>query len=428
MREALLAVIDRVGALPRAGADAADIPLVEFLSWMVEDHFTFLGYRRYALESQDGADVLRIVAGSGLGILRDGDAAQESQAFAELPPELRREAHTPQTLLLTKTSARATVHRPVTLDYVGIKRFDAAGKVVGEDRFLGLYGSRAYSCVPQEIPILRQKIEQVMRRADLDPNSHSYKSLQHVLESYPRDELFQIDADELYRIATGILQLDEQQRSRLFVRRDPYGRFMVCLVYVPRERYDTQVRKRMQRILREAFGGDEVEFVVSLTDAPLARILFTVHTRPGAVPEFNVDEIEARLVDAMLSWQDRLHAALLEQLGEEKGSALAARFGEGFPAGYREDFGARTAVHDIEQMVLMDDAHELRMILYRPLEARAEHLRFKVYRYARALPLHKALPMLEHMGVRVEDERPFKVEDAAGNVYWVHDFGLRHPG
>jgi glutamate dehydrogenase len=399
-----------------------------FLRWLGEDHFTFLGYRVYTLSGNAGEEALEIVPGSGLGILREREDSEESHSFASLPAELRAHARRPNLLVLTKSNARATVHRPANLDYIGVKRIDAEGRVFGEHRFLGLYGSRAYNCLPRDIPVVRRRVARVMERADLDPDSHSAKALTHVLETYPRDELFQIEDDDLFRIVTGIMQLAEEQRPRLFMREDLYGRFVTCLVYAPRERYDTKARMRMQRILREALNASEVEFSVSLSESMLARILFTARTRPGKIPDYDPREIEARLVDAIQSWEDRLQAALLEHQGEERGSALFQVYAGAFPAGYREDFPARTAVRDIEHMERLDAGNELRMSLYTPLESPPSRLRFKVFRYARTLPLSQALPMLENMGVRVEDERPYRVERRGSPSLWVHDFGLAYEG
>jgi len=399
-----------------------------FLRWMGEHHFTFLGYRAYNLAGEGEQQTLEIEPGTGLGILREQPGEKRSRSFSELPPELRRLAREPALLVLTKANARSTVHRPGNLDYVGVKRFDAAGRVSGEHRFLGLYGSRAYSSIPQQIPLLRRKVAAVLERPGFPPNSHSAKALQHILESYPRDELFQTDADLLYDICSGILQLSEQQRPRLFLRRDLFDRFIICLMYVPRERYGTPTRKRMQAILAEELNGAEVEFSVSVSEATMARVLFTVRIGPGGIPDYDVHRIEARLVDAIHSWQDHLQAALLEHLGEERGSTLFQRFGEAFPAGYREDFTARAAVHDIEQILSLETGRELAMSLYRPLEAAPGRLRFKVFRRRDQLPLSQALPILEHMAVRVEDERPYRVEPADGETLWVHDFGLAYTG
>jgi glutamate dehydrogenase len=426
MREALAGAIGAVESRPPPVDVDETAEYLAFLRWLADEHFTFLGYRLYDLSPEGEEEALAIVPGSGLGILRERTPAGESQAFASLPPHLRAQARAPELLVLVKTTAKATVHRPVNLDYVGIKRFDDEGRVCGEHRFLGLYSSRAYNQLPEDIPLLRRKARRVTERADLVPNGHSAKALAHILRTYPRDELFQISEDDLFRIAGGIMELEEEQRPRLFLRQDPYGRFVTCLVYVARERYDTQVRKRIQQILLDALNGTESEFTVSLSESLMARVLFIVRTRPDALAEYDSKEIEERLAEAVQSWPDRLHAALLEHLGEERGSALMLAYADAFPAGYREDFPARNAVRDIEHMEALGPGSELGLSLYAPLESLPGQLRFKVFRYASPLPLSEALPILENMGVRVDDERPYRVDRRDSPPLWVHDFGLAY--
>jgi len=432
MRDALMGAVAELerDPPPLPADDLAEV--LAFLRWLSDEHFTFLGYRAYELMADQDEEVLRIVAGSGLGILRAQEDTDQSQAFASLPAALRAQARAPEPLVLTKANARSRVHRPVNLDYVGVKRFDTAGRVRGEHRFLGLYGSRAYSRLPQEIPLLRRKVARVSARADLAPDGHSGRALAHILETYPRDELIQIGEDELFEIATGIMQQSEEQRTRLFLRQDPYGRFISCLVYAPREGYDTEVRQRMQAILLKALNGTEVEFEVNLSESLLARILFTVRTRPGEIPVYDPREIEARLAEAVQSWTDHLHTALLDHLGEERGSILFDLYREAFPAGYREDLPARSAVRDIEHMERLvahpEAGQALRMSLYAPLEATSGHLRFRVFRLGRAVPLSQALPMLENMGATVEDERPYRIDRRGSAPLWVHDFGLAFAG
>jgi glutamate dehydrogenase len=235
-----------------------------FLEWLDADNFTFLGHRDYDLITQDGEDVLSAVAGSGLGILRETDSGPVSRSFSRLTPEVRRLARAPKLLNLTKANSRATVHRPSYLDYVGIKKFDESGEVTGERRFLGLYTFSAYSASAFDIPIVRRKVRYVLEQAGFPEGSHNEKDLIEILETYPRDELFQISKEELFEITMGILHLQERQRVRLFVRRDTYGRFFSCLVFVPRDRYNTEIRQRMQDILQRALGGTNAEFNVRL--------------------------------------------------------------------------------------------------------------------------------------------------------------------
>ncbi len=411
---------------PQDAADTAEDRA--FLQWIADGNFTLLGYRDYELGAQDGEDVLRIVPGSGLGILRESGRDAPSTAFAALPPEMRAQARQPKLLLLTKANARATVHRPGYLDCLGIKRFDTAGRVVGERRILGLFTSTAYNTNPAEIPLLRRKVAAVMARAGFLPRSHAAKALIAILEQYPRDELFQISVEELYVIATGILRLGERQRTRLFVRRDAFERFVSCLIYVPRENYDTALRERMQRVLTEVFHGLSSEFNVQLSDSPLARILVVVRTRPGGIPELDVRDVEARLVRVTRRWQDDVHEALLEHCGEERGNLLYSCYQGAFQAGYREECSARAAVRDIELIESLAGADSLAMNLYVPLEGRPGSLRLKIVHAGEPVPLSQSLPMLEHMGVRVLEERPYRIERRHGGIAWIHDIGMIVPG
>src|SRR5215211_4001463 len=242
----------------------------EFLEWIDDDNFTFLGYREYDLTRQNGEEALCAVQGSGLGILRQSESGPVSHSFAELPPDVRRLARTPKLLNLTKANSRATVHRPSYLDYIGIKKFDESGEVTGERRFLGLYTFSAYSASVFDIPLVRRKVRYVLERSGFPKGSHNEKDLAEILETYPRDELFQISKEELFDLAMGILHLQERHRVKFFVRRDTYGRFFSCLVFVPRDRYNTVIRERMQDILLKAFDGANVEYNVRLSESVLA--------------------------------------------------------------------------------------------------------------------------------------------------------------
>ncbi len=281
MQQRLRGLIAEIGtARPPLAAEEVDEARA-FLEWLLDNHITLLGYRDYDLVREGGEDVLRVIKGSGLGILRESEGTTVSTSFATLPPETRAHARKPELLVLSKANARATVHRPGYLDYVGVKRIDAEGRVTGERRLLGLYTHTVYTANPRDIPVLRRKVAQVQARAGFLPASHDGKALASILEDYPRDELMQIEPGELYAHAIAILQLGERQRTRLLVRRDAYGRFVTFLLYVPRDKYNTDMRQRFQRILAEAFDGSASEFSVSLSESPLARIFMVVRTRPG---------------------------------------------------------------------------------------------------------------------------------------------------
>ncbi|MFQ5959149.1 MAG: NAD-glutamate dehydrogenase, partial [Alphaproteobacteria bacterium] len=390
-----------------------------------DDHFTFLGVREYRLERKDGKDYLRLDADSGLGVLRRVLPESRKRSETPLAPEVSAFAHTRQLLIITKANSRATVHRPVYMDYIGVKRFDEKGAVVGECRFVGLFTSAAYNRNPRSIPLLRHKVAKVFERSSFPRNSHNGKALLNILETYPRDELFQIGDDDLFDIALGILHLEERQRIRLFIRRDSYARFFSCLVYVPRERYNTALRKRMQDILIEHLKGTSAEFTAQLSEAMMARLHFIVHTSARAVPEYDAEEIEARLVAAMRLWADDLRDACIDRWGEAEGIALYHRYREAFPAGYRDDFNAQTAVFDIAKIEGLETADDVAMNLYNRIDAPEGILHFKVYHPREPVPLSDILPMLEHMGLKVIEEAPYRVEpegDEGG--YWIHDFAM----
>ena len=428
MRDRLQGLIAEIDAarppLPAEEVDEARA----FLAWLLDNHMTLLGYRDYDLVREGGEDVLRVVKGSGLGILRESEGTTVSTSFATLPPETRAHARKPELLVLSKANARATVHRPGYLDYVGVKRIDAEGKVTGERRILGLYTHTVYTANPRDVPVLRSKVAQVQARAGFLPASHDGKALASILEDYPRDELMQIEPGELYAHAIAILQLGERQRARLLARRDTYGRFVTFLLYVPRDKYNTEMRQRFQRILAEAYDGTASEFSVSLSESPLARIFMLVRTRPGAVPEVDVRELERRIVAATRRWEDELQALLLERAGEERGNLLFARYGQAFPAGYREDHPVRSALLDLEMMEALGAPPALGMNLHRPLAADPGTLRFRLFRSGAPIALSDALPILENLGVRVIDDRPYHIQPAHGRTVWIVDFGLALPG
>ncbi len=448
LREHLLHVIDevratvedwqamRAQAIELAGElDTAPTPVEPedvaeakaFLLWLADENFTFLGYRDYELIEDDGEVRIADVDGTGLGILRQAGGARSSRRFDKLPAGVRALALEPYLLNLTKANSRASVHRPAFLDYVGVKRFDERGRVVGERRFLGLYTHTAYRAHPSEIPIVRRKVESILARADFPPDSHNEKALMEILETHPRDELFQTPTGELFDIVIGILHLGERQRLRLFVRRDPFGRFLSCLVFIPRDRFNTENRRRIERILRDAFGAHAIDYTTRVSESVLVRLHYMVYTEPALVRDFDPREIELMLVAATRSWQDDLEAALIDEYGEERGKDLFFRYSDAFPAGYRADWIARSALADIEHLERLQVPDGLSMSLYRPLETPAV-VRAKLYRSGGALALSDMVPMFENMGVEVADERPYEVTLHDGTLFWIYDFGLAYSG
>ncbi|MFL6295108.1 MAG: NAD-glutamate dehydrogenase, partial [Actinomycetes bacterium] len=428
MREQVYEILEEFDKQPPPVDEGELAEARALLEWIEDHHFTFLGYRSYDLVVEDGEDLLRPVPGTGLGILRQGQGKPASGSFAKLPPEARRLARERHVLILTKANSHSTVHRPSYLDYIGVKRFGEDGEVVGERRFLGLYTSAAYNRNPRDIPVLRRKVAKVLERAGLPRYSHDWKSLLNILETFPRDELFQISDDQLFETAMGILRLEERRRVRLFMWHDDYGRFVSALVYVPRDRYTTTVRRRIETVLYDAFPDASFDFQVWLSESVLARLHFIIRMPPGQMPSYDAKELEAKLATVTRSWSDELHAMLLELHGEEEGNALFGKYGEAFPAAYLDDFPARNAVYDIQRMEDLAERGGLNMNLYRPLEAPPGTLRFKLFWADRPLPLSDAVPMLEDMGVRVVEERPYELHPAGHGPVWIHDFGIVYTG
>jgi glutamate dehydrogenase len=425
MRAQALQVAASLERDPPAGIDPDEVAETKaFLEWLEAHNFTLLGYRDYEVVQNDGEIRLATVEGTGLGILRGG--GKSSDGFERLPPTVRALALEPYLLNLTKANSRATVHRPSYLDYVGIKRFDAQGNVVGERRFLGLYSHTAYHASPREIPILRRKYDAVLERAAFPHDSHNEKALIEILESYPRDELFQISVDELFETAMGILHLGERQRLRLFVRADKFGRFLSCLVFVPRDRFNTDNRRRIEAILRQAFDATNVDYTTRVSESVLVRLHYMVYGEPR-LRDVDVSELERRIVESTRSWADDLEEALIDEEGEERGNALRRIYADAFPPAYRSDWVARSALFDIKRIEsLAPDG--IAITLYRPLEAAEGALRAKLFRSGAPLTLSDMLPLFENMGVQVTDERPYELRRHEGTPVWIYDFGLVYEG
>ncbi|ACJ00077.1 NAD-glutamate dehydrogenase [Rhodospirillum centenum] len=408
---------------------------LSFLRWMEDDHFIFLGAREYRFGAEEGGEqTLDVQRGAGLGILRDDDISvfDGLRNFSHLPPEVRAFVRQPRLLMVTKSNRLSTVHRSVPLDAVMVKLFDAEGREVGERLFCGLLTSTAYNRSARDIPFLRQKVARTVERSGFDPRGHDGKALVHILETFPRDELFQIGEDELFEIALGVLHLQERQRVALFVRKDPFGRFVSCLVYVPRDRYDTDLRRRMQALIERAYGGSATKVNVTLAESVLARVHFIVRTTPGQVPEVDPAVLEGQLIEAARGWQDRLQHALVESKGEAVGIQLCRRYAPLLPASYRETYTAAEAVADIERFERVMAGVPVALNLYRPVAAEPDELCFKVFQRDTPVELSRILPVLEDLGLRILAEGgPFELapadrpEGAAARPLVIQDFQMR---
>ncbi len=423
MRQQCLDIVEelRQGAPQTVDQDTVE-PTIEFLTWLEANHFTFLGYREYELTADDDGRVLKSVPGSGLGILR-GD----TPTVTRLAAQAQRTAAKPRLLSVTKANSRSTVHRPVYLDYIGVRRFDADGSVVAERRFLGLFTASAYAESVQRLPIIGGKVADIVAQSGYAPDSHSGKDLMGVLEAYPRDELFQSSVEHLSATAEEVLHLQERRRSRLFVRSDEFGRFVSALLYIPKDRYTTAVRLRMQELLQEAYGSETVDYSTRVGESTLAQLHFVVRMPRGeAIPEVNVQSLQERLIEATRSWGEKLTEVVEENYEDDAlAGDVLAHYADSFPESYKEDFEATDALGDLTRLAELDgdqDLTELRPYLYAESGAPGRERRLKLYR-RESLSLTDVLPLCADLGVEVTDERPYQLQGTQGST-WIYDFGL----
>ena len=426
MQGRLTEIVGELEEVPPKGLPGEEVGRgVELLRWLGDDHFAFLGYREYDLVERGEELSLRAVPGTGLGILR-GDQDQ-STSFQQLPPAVRARAKEKKLLVLAKANSKSTVHRSAYLDYVGVKKFDADGEVVGERRFLGLFSSATYTESVQRIPVLRDKVADVLATEGIDATSHTGKALVNVLENYPRDELFYTPTEELVPIAESVMLTKDRRQLRLFVRRETYGRYLSCLVYLPRDRYNTTVRERFAQILKDTLDAEAVEFTVRVNEALTAQVHFVVRPRKGElIGEVDTSSLERTLAEAARSWRDDLVTAVVGEYGEERGSKLTRRYQLAFPEAYKEDFPARVGASDIARLEQIRDGG-LDLALSEDVDAAQGEARLKVFRVGSPLSLSEVLPMLSSMGVEVIDERPYQLEGLEQPTH-IYDFGLRHHG
>ncbi|MBC7982618.1 MAG: NAD-glutamate dehydrogenase, partial [Candidatus Obscuribacterales bacterium] len=408
---------------PRSDAEVKEAGAL--IEWLADNHFTFLGYREYTLKRSNEADILEPLPTTSLGLLR---TKRRPQAV-ELTGALRAQARSVEPVFISKSNSLSTVHRSVYLDHLGIKRFDKTGRVVGEHRFLGLFTSNVYQLSPRDIPLIRRKVTQLIENLGLVANSHDGKAVMHVLDTYPRDELFQADVNDLIEAVRGVVNLYDRQQVRLFVRRDRFQRFYSCLLYVPRDRYSTQVRERIETLMLDAMNGTGIESQVQLSDSALARVHMLVRCRVEDQHRLDVVALEKTIRDTVQTWQDHLRSALIARHGESRGLALARSWVATFPAAYQDDVSIAVALDDIEHLEALQtasDGQQLRLLKHNDTEEliRESTLRLRLLRTGVPISLSDALPVLEHLGLRALTERPYRIVLAGQRSIWIQDFEL----
>ena len=434
--EVQLAVQDWRAMLDRVNGIVADLktnppPLrvdeiaeaIQFLQWLLADNFTFLGVRDYRVDGQSLAPDFE----SALGIMRSRElrVLRRGTEHLEITPEIMAFLKEPRPLIIAKANIHARVHRRVYLDYIGVKRFDVAGNLIGEHRIIGLFTSTAYTRAAHSIPYLRRKIAAVEQRAGFDAGSHSGKALANVLEHYPRDELFQMDEDTLYRFALAILQLDERPRVRVLARRDRFDRFVSVLVFVPRERYDSHIRLKIGTYLARAFIGRVSAFYPFFPDeGPLVRVHFIIGRSGGPTPAVERATLEHEVAAIIRTWSDGLMRALELVNPPDKARVLFNRYREAFSEGFHEAYAPTVAAGDIRVIEGLSEQRPLGVDFHHRLEEEQRAVGLKVWTFARPLPLSERVPVLENMGFRVVDERTYNIEPQGGADVWFHDMLL----
>ena len=397
---------------------------IQFLEWIADENFTLLGARDYAFTGRE--EGLEPAFESGLGLLRSHEVRllRRGNVLVTNTPEMLEFLKEPKLLIVTKAAVRSRVHRRVYLDYIGVKRFDASGNLVGEHRFCGLFTSTAYTRPARTIPYLRRKTDSIIRRAGFDPSSHSGKALVNVLENYPRDELFQIDEDTLYQFALAILQLDERPRVRVLPRRDRFDRFVSVLVYIPRDRFSGQIRAAIGDFLVAAFKGRLSAYYPFFPEGPLVRVHFIIGRSGGEAPDPARAALEAGVEAIVRSWTDGLREALVADPDAARARLLVARYRAAFPIDYCEVYPPATALADIAIIEALAPENPLGVELYRGVVAPAQSAGLKVFSRGRPIPLSERVPVLENMGFRVVDERTYHIQPKDIAAVWFHDMTL----
>ncbi len=424
MRDRMREIADGLPGENPPVAEAEIAEAQELLNWLAENNFVFLGYREYGLAD----DLLTADAASGLGLLRPKEGeVPTGRPLSEMAPEVQARARTQVLLNITKATAKSTIHRAAHLDYIGVKTFGPDGEVTGERRFLGLYTLEAYSQSVLRVPRLRRLAQEVVDRAGYPPGGHDHKALLCILEAYPRDELFQIDTDQLFEIAMGIAKLQERRRVRVFARPELFGRFVTVMVYMPRDRYNTEARTGIQDLLLEAYGGSTAEWSTAISESVLSRTLFHLRIDSGHVPRVDIGRVESRIEDLLRDWRDDFAAELLREFGEDAGVRLQRTYGRAFEQDYRGAFTPRVAIADMQEMEGLG-VDDLRINVYREPGLPSGSFKLKLFRRGERVSLTSVMPMLSELGVVVVDEWPYEVSPEGQDRVWIYDFHLEYPG
>src|SRR5215208_6628995 len=397
---------------------------VAFLEWLLRDNFIFLGYREYRFRD----DAISVVPDSGLGILSDvsGSTYAKPVPVDSLSPDVRARALEGDLLIVSKTNRLSRVHRPVRMDYVGVRRISPQGEIVGEARMLGLFTTKAYAEPSSQTPLLHRKLRQILRAEDLIEGSHDYKAAVSLFDSFPKDELFAASTDDLRGAVVALLALQGDQ-VRLLGRRDPDSRSASLIVALPRSRYDGELLERLIDHFRIRFSTPSVDSHLVLGEGDRVQIHFRVHASAG-LPDLDFRELEGEVVALTRTWDDELRDRLVERHGEAQGRALSAQWAPRFPRYYKASRSPQLAMHDIGCFVRLETLGEPFVVgLQNETDQSGERTRVGLYKAGGKVELADAMPMLEDLGLRVIEEVPTRLKGGDGET-WVQDFGVLGPG
>ncbi|MEZ5528908.1 MAG: NAD-glutamate dehydrogenase [Porticoccaceae bacterium] len=399
--------------------------LAAFLQWLRDGAFIFQGVAEFRLLKGRHTPALKAQQDRQLGIFRRHRLVDDKIPLSDLSPGIQAFYRDAAPMAFTKSSCRSRVHRQAYADFIVLKHYDKQGEVVGEYLFMGLYTSAVYRISPFQIPLIRQRVQQVLDRTGFQPGSHDYKAMLQLVEVHPRDELFHSSVDELFDTLVGIWQISERRLVRLFVRVDPFEKFINCLVYMPRDIYRTSIRTHIEEVLKAEFDATECEFNTSFSESVLARTQFVLKIESDRYREVDRHVLVGRIQSITQDWGDELEQAAVEQWGEEQGRSMARNYRDAFPASYRDHFDHRSAIHDIELFHDLDEPGEIATSFYQPVGAEHNIMRFKLFHREEQLELSELVPMLENLGFRVLGEHPYQISPLQGEDVWMHDFTLR---
>jgi len=393
---------------------------MQFLNWLQQGYFTFLGYREYEFRGDD----LYRVPHSGLGVLRSDGTGKKSQSFSALPKHLQDEVHKPNLLRFAKSSRLSQIHRPAYMDFIGIKRFDDNGQVIGEYRFLGLLTEDVYRLPPEEIPLLSAKINTVLTKENFPINSYALKSLTNILSRLPHDELFQSNAEEIRHMAISVLRMQDRDILRFFARKDVFETFVMCYIYVPKDRYNTKLQARFERYLLTAFNGYESNLSTVFSDTLPIRIDVLIRTHPGQIAKFDPKKIETALTPMMFDWGDEVLRLLCTDLGNKKGKQLYKSLYSSTPNAYQDRYTPDDGVKDLQILASLKNIKEkITLHLYQDPDQESE-LHLKLYGLGELVLLSDIMPLLENFGFIVKSASPYQFEDQGQKNCWLIHFSI----